>query len=920
MSVERADTALRAHHATAQLSVPSILQQPLRRKLPLLISALVFVVVAVLSALGYEQVQRAMLAAAGQQVANAAQQVGGMLHESALGLRRTAHLAASDTAVISLLRTGSPSSRSVVERSFRNDMSRMPQIIARSVRTRDGTLRLTLGTGEAQRHPPELPDSGDAPSLLGAHLSSLRTWKDAITYDVVALSIVGRDTLGYFVETRRLWDGQSLKRVRDLIGAGSAALLLGNKDGSLWTNGIAMVAAPPRPTRFDVSFEYQRAGLDRVGAADAIASTPWVVAIEIPRTVAVLPARRFLYDASGLAVVLIALGAMAAWALSRSITRPLDDLSRVAQGIAEGDYTRRASVSPHTELGLLAASFNSMAARVEAASQSRAQQASDARASAGQLEAANRELERALADAQLSRREAERAARAREDTQSLLDSVLSGAPVGFALIDRELRYLRVNEALAMVNGQPVTAHIGRYVRELQPELGGEHEELLRRVLETREAAVDVELLRNDGSSGSAERQLRASFFPVGVGEGPPLGIGMFVAETTERRGLEAQLQQAQKMEAVGQLAGGIAHDFNNLLTVITSYSAMLMADLPRESPHATDVQEIMSAANRASSLTRQLLAFSRRQVLQPNVLDLNALTGNLEKMLRRLLREDIQLATRFDPDLALVNADAGQLEQVIVNLVVNARDAMPRGGRLSIETANITLGPGYGPMHANAAPGPYVLLAVSDTGMGMDKETQAHIFEPFFTTKPVGQGTGLGLSTVYGIIKQSGGYVWVYSEMGRGTTFKVYLPAVPDTTNVAEPERESPPPAASAPERILLVEDEPNVRRIARRILERNGYTVLEAANGNEALRVLERRREPIALVLTDLVMPEMGGRELAARLRSVSPTSRVLFMSGYTEDAVLRQSVMEPGAIFLDKPFTFDTLIRKVREALSAA
>jgi CheY-like chemotaxis protein len=330
----------------------------------------------------------------------------------------------------------------------------------------------------------------------------------------------------------------------------------------------------------------------------------------------------------------------------------------------------------------------------------------------------------------------------------------------------------------------------------------------------------------------------------------------------------------------------------------------------------------MNAANRAASLRRQLLAFSRRQVLQPTVLDLNALTSNLEKMLRRLLREDIQLATRFDPQLALVNADAGQLEQVIVNLVVNARDAMPRGGQLSIETANVMLGPGYGATHAEAPPGAYVLLAITDTGIGMSKATQARIFEPFFTTKPAGQGTGLGLSTVYGIVKQSGGYVWVYSEVDRGTTFKIYLPAVATeaTTARTEEESEPSPTMAAAPERILLVEDEPNVRRIARRILERSGYTVLEAANGHEALRVLERRREPIALVLTDLVMPEMGGRELARKVRVVSPMSRVVFMSGYTEDAVLRQSVMEPGSIFLDKPFTFDTLLRKVREALNAA
>ena len=899
--------------------MPFSLQQPLRRKLPLLISAIVFVVVAVLSALGYEQVERAMLAAAGQQVANAAQQMSGLLHESALGLRRTAHLVASDTAVVSLLRRDSPSSRVVVERTFRSDMSRMPQIASRSLWTRDGTLRLAIGAIDLQRRPTlTVADSGDMPSPLAARLGPLRSWNGTVLYDVVALAIAGHDTLGYFVETRRLWDGQTLQRIRDLIGAGSAALLLGNKDGSLWSNGTAMVPGPPHPPGLVRALEYVRAGERRVGAADGIASSPWAVAIEVPRAAAVSRARTFLWDASFVAILMIALGALAAWAISRSITRPLDDISRAAQRIAEGDYSSRASVSPHTELGRLAATFNAMAEQVESASRTQGQRALEARASAEQLEAANQELERALADAELARREAERAARAREDTQSLLDAVLATAPIGFALIDPDLRYLRVNEALAKVNGQPAAAHIGRPVREHQPELGA-REELLRQVLDTCEPIVDVELLRTDESQTPAERQLRASFFPVVVGAGPPLGIGMFVAETTERRGLEVQLQQAQKMEAVGQLAGGIAHDFNNLLTVITSYGAMLMADMPRESPHATDVQEIMNAANRASSLTRQLLAFSRRQVLQPHVLDLNALTGNLEKMLRRLLREDIQLHTSFDPDLALVNADAGQLEQVIVNLVVNARDAMPRGGKLSIETANVTLGPGYGPMHANATPGSYVLLAVSDTGMGMDKDTQAHIFEPFFTTKPVGQGTGLGLSTVYGIVKQSGGYVWVYSEIGRGTTFKIYLPAVPPAETEIEPEREAILAQTSAPERILLVEDEPNVRRIARRILERNGYTVLEAANGTEALRVLERRREPIALVLTDLVMPEMGGRELAARLRTVSPTSRVLFMSGYTEDAVLRQSVMEPGAIFLDKPFTFDSLLRKVREALAA-
>ena len=782
--------------------MPFSLEQPLRRKLPLLISALVFGVVAAMSWLGYVQVERALLAAAEQQVANAAQQVGGLLHQSALNLRRAAHLSATDSSTVAFLRHRRADARAVVERSWRSDMSRMPQVLSRSLWTPDGELRLELGRIDTSRVRTLLrPPVDGVPGGLATAIGPLYSRRGAIVYNVVALVTAGRDTLGYLVETRQLGNGESLQRLQDLIGAGSGLLLIGNRGGGLWTDDSTVTQPPPQLPRFDTAFIYERAGTSEIGAADAISSTPWIVTIELPRSAAVARARQFLVDASVIAILLIGLGALAAWVLSRSITRPLEDVSRAAQEIAAGDYSSRVAISSHAELASLAASFNVMAAQVEAASRSQAQQALDARAAADQLEAANRELERALTDAQLARQEAERAVQAHENTQT-------------------------------------------------------------------------------------------------------------------------QLQQSQRMEAVGQLAGGIAHDFNNLLTVITSYSAILMSDMPRESPHADDVQEIMNAANRASGLTRQLLAFSRRQVLQPTVLDLNALTSNLEKMLRRLLREDIQLATRFDPQLARVNADAGQVEQVIVNLVVNARDAMPRGGQLSLETANVMLGPGYGPTHAGAPAGPYVLLAITDTGVGMSKATQARIFEPFFTTKPPGQGTGLGLSTVYGIVKQSGGYVWVYSEIGTGTTFKIYLPAVSAvaTESGAEIEADATPLVAEAPERILLVEDEPNVRRIARRILERNGYTVLEASNGHEALHLLEHRREPIALVLTDLVMPEMGGRELARKVRVVSPMSRIVFMSGYTEDAVLRQSVVEPGSIFLDKPFTFDTLLRKVREALNAA
>jgi signal transduction histidine kinase/CheY-like chemotaxis protein len=390
-----------------------------------------------------------------------------------------------------------------------------------------------------------------------------------------------------------------------------------------------------------------------------------------------------------------------------------------------------------------------------------------------------------------------------------------------------------------------------------------------------------------------------------------------IRDVSERKRLEDHVRQAQRMEAVGQLAGGIAHDFNNLLTVITSYSAMLLAEQSTSPDVRADLEEIKGAADRAAALTRQLLAFSRRQLLQPRVLDVNELTLNLEKMLRRLLREDIELVTALDPALGLVHADPGQLEQVIVNLAVNARDAMPDGGRLTIETANVTLDGGFSAL-PEGGPGDYVMLAVSDTGHGMTDAVKAHIFEPFFTTKETGKGTGLGLSTVYGIVQQSGGSIKVCSEPNKGTTFKIYLPLA----SVARAKRDAPAPRAPVSvgsETILLVEDEERVRRAARRILEGSGYTVLEAATGAEAVRLCETHPAAIGLVVTDMVMPEMGGRELFAHVARLRPEAKILFMSGYTEDAALHDNALAPGAMFLDKPFTPVTLTRKVREALAA-
>ncbi|MBZ0272531.1 PAS domain S-box protein [bacterium] len=398
----------------------------------------------------------------------------------------------------------------------------------------------------------------------------------------------------------------------------------------------------------------------------------------------------------------------------------------------------------------------------------------------------------------------------------------------------------------------------------------------------------------------------------------------FIADLTERKKTEAdlrkteeQLRQSQKMEAIGRLAGGVAHDFNNLLTVIAGRAEILLGEIHENDPMRLDVKEIVDAATRGSDLTQQLLAFSRKQIIQPKVVDLNETIAAVERMLRRVIGEDVELSFAFGAGIGLVEVDPGQMHQVLMNLVVNARDAMPEGGKLTIETANVTLDEDYARTHVEVAPGAYVMIAVSDTGAGMDKETQARIFEPFFTTKPAGRGTGLGLATVFGILKQSRGHVWVYSERGKGTTFKLYLPR---TDRAAHPET-----AASAvstlrgTETILLVEDDAPVRRLCQRILERAGYRLLIAENGGDAVLICEQHAGAIDLLITDVVMPRMSGRELGERIQPLRPEMKTLFMSGYTEDAIVRHGVLTAGIPFVQKPMTPDALLRKVRQVLDA-
>ncbi len=387
------------------------------------------------------------------------------------------------------------------------------------------------------------------------------------------------------------------------------------------------------------------------------------------------------------------------------------------------------------------------------------------------------------------------------------------------------------------------------------------------------------------------------------------------AEASVKR-TEAQLLQAQKMDAVARLAGGIAHDFNNLLSVILSYSQMIIADLPDDDEVRADVEEIERAATRAEALTRQLLMFSRQEVFEPKDVDLNLIVSDMKKMLSRLIGENIQLETVCAEDLGLVRADAGGLEQALMNLIVNARDAMPDGGRILVETANVELDSTYAEEHHAVVPGPYVMVAITDEGGGMDAATQQHIFDPFFTTKPKGKGTGLGLSTTFGVIKQNGGTIWLYSEVGAGTTFKIYLPRVessgPARQTVVEPTR-----SLLGTETILLVEDEAQVRAVASRILTECGYEVLVAADGVEAQRIADDYVGLIDLLITDVVMPGANGPQVAKRVQAKRPDTKVMFISGYTDEAAIRNGLVETGAVFLQKPLTPTGLARRVREVL---
>ena len=508
------------------------------------------------------------------------------------------------------------------------------------------------------------------------------------------------------------------------------------------------------------------------------------------------------------------------------------------------------------------------------------------------------------------RRRDEEAIRASEERFSKAFSA-SPVPMSITTYD-EGRYIDVNESFLQNSGYTREEIIGRTTTDINLYADPGERARLKQILKEQGRIRNAEVRRRV-KSGEVRVALASSEIINLDGEQCILTT---TNDITDRRRLEEQLLHSQKMESVGRLAGGVAHDFNNLLTAIIGYGQLLLTSFDKSDPRYVHAEEIENAGKRAATLTNQLLAFSRKQVIKSQLLDLNAVVTNIEKMLQRLIGEDIELATVLRPDVGCVMADPGQIEQVLMNLAVNARDAMPRGGKLTIETSNTLLDENYAREHIGVQPGRYVMLAVSDAGFGMDKETQARIFEPFFTTKEIGKGTGLGLSTVYGIVKQSGGNIWVYSEPDRGTTFKIYLPFVDEVAATIKKSEPFTEPTMGV-ETILLVEDEEIVRKFTREILELNGYKVIEATGGEEALRIAQEYDEKIDLLVTDVVMPQIGGRALANAIGITRPDIKALYLSGYTDETMVQHGLLERATAFLQKPFTPQMLASKVREVL---
>ncbi len=823
----------------------------------------------------YQEVDAALRAAATERVRAAAGQMAGILEGSARTSVAQVRLGAAHPALRSFLKSPAADRKGLAEQILRDVMP--------NTRPRSVTLWTIKSSKVAEVVIPDparadgVPWRSEPPAEVDG-VSPFGHSGSAVYFDVsasVSDLYPSLAPLG-FISLRSTINLSSADALRRLVGA-DARITIGSRDSETWFDlSTGAIVTGPRLQGAGVS----TAAVPSPGAFAAVADTPWMVWIDLDDALVSAPARQFLQRMIELAAGFAVVGLLFIWLLLRQLTRPLAELTAATEAVAAGDYSRTVDTGRRDEIGRLGRSFDRMTERV-------AQDITEREEVARKLQENEDRTRYTLGAARVGTWQM--------DTRSAVVSFSETMSPLFGL-DRSQLPTTSDGVLALIHPDDRLAVAGGMARE---------------AVDLREHEIQFRALQPDGSYKWALGRSRL----MADASGAPRILGV-AFDISEQRLLEEQLRQSQKMDAIGKLAGGIAHDFNNLLTAILGFGGFLLDGLEPGDHRRPHVEEILKAGHRAAELTAQLLAFSRKQLLEPVVVDLNATVAESTKLLGRLIGEYIHLESVLAPDLGRVRADPVQLQQIVMNLAINARDAMPEGGRLTIETANIELDESYGTQHYKVTPGRYVLLAVTDTGVGMSEEVRGRMFEPFFTTKERGRGTGLGLATVYGAVKQAGGYIWAYSEPGRGSTFKVYLPRL---TGEQAPVVPAPAagPLVSGRETVLLVEDEEAVRALTRMILTRTGYRVIEAANGDEAEARHAEASGGITLMITDVVLPGSSGPQVFQRLAVRDPNLKVLYMSGYTDDAVFRTGRLQDGVAFIQKPFTADGIRRKIREVI---
>lgn len=856
------------------MSMPG--RHSLQWRMTLVFSTVFALLLAIFLGTTYRQVRKTLVAGGAERAGAAARELSGTLGRSLVSVRDQVRRMAQEPALTAAVRSPEPgvlaAARAILAPGSTQGARRA------ELWNTQGRLILGAGNGRTAGNTAGIqayPENAAAPRAAG--LSEIQPADGGSYYFAVTEEIkdTGGQTIG-FLRRFGQFTPSAGSPIQRLLGD-EALLKVGTEGKTVWTDFAKQVPAPPEA--IDASGRFKGAADDEwVGATSTIAGTRWTVWVGYPLERVAGSARRFFLGALPIAALILVVGFETVRRLTRRLARPLPIIAAAAEAVASGDYTRAIDIGGDDEFGRLGQSFNTMTATL----------ARDA--------AARRTAEEAL-----GKREAD------------FRALFAANPLPMWVYDVEtLAFLEVNAAAIRLYGYTRDEFLRMRITEIRPP--EDVPALMQNIAERRDALTPITKWRHRIRTGS-EIDVEITSHTLTF-EGRPAAL-VVARDVTLQTLLEQQLRQAQKMEAVGQLAGGVAHDFNNLLTAILGSCELLQERLDPQDPGAEDLAEIRKAGRSAADLTRQLLAFSRKQVLLPQALDPNAVIHDVQTMLRRVIGAHIQLEARLSPEVGAINVDRSQLEQILMNLAVNARDAMPGGGQLTIETTRLEFDSDYAKTHPDVSPGSYVMLAVSDSGIGMDARTRARMFEPFFTTKGRGEGTGLGLATIYGIVKQSGGSIEVYSEPGRGTTFKVYFPRLAAAA-AAAPVPTATPAVLEGHETILVVEDQIAVRRIACRILARHGYAVLEAGTGEEGLRaILEAPVGAIQLLLTDLVLPDMTGADIVARADLDSRGIRVLYTSGYADESIVRSGIIQPGSPFLQKPYAAQSLLQRVRETL---